>query len=331
MPGCALVSGLKPAGLWGGVALCSALTASPFLLLRQKKGSKEKATPSCAVGCADSPVRLRRAGRLAKLAYGSDRRQPTPPGPSPLLGAFHGGGVHPSGFDRPSLFRRKRGAGSELGVLFARLSGAGLVMEQTLVAAAVTWVCRLGKAGPVCATQPRCISLNTSRRSTPAKPENSKPNPIISKPPAGCLSPWAALSNAGHSGELGWRLSEPKASLASPPNDRVAQGTRVAGANPGSRFLWRLSFGETKESLPAGQRRNTALQQWNTAPQQGKAAPQKTHTPGPACQAMDDAAAIHDSRHQNQSPHRCAQSSAHRLARAPHASAHGQAPHSIPS
>jgi len=40
----------------------SALRASHFLLLRQKKVSKEKATPGCAVGFADSPALLETPG-----------------------------------------------------------------------------------------------------------------------------------------------------------------------------------------------------------------------------------------------------------------------------
>ena len=47
-------------------------------------------------------------------------------------------------------------------------------------------------------------------------------------------------------------LSEPKASLASRPAFRVAQGSRRSRPrNPGSPFLWLLSFGEAKESKPA--------------------------------------------------------------------------------
>ena len=87
----------------------------------------------------------------------------------------------------------------------------------------------------------------------------NKANPF--KVPGGGSGPLGGAEQRRTFGEEGWRLSEPKASLASPPNGRVAEGTRVAGANLGARFLWRLSFGETKESLPAGQRRNTAHQQ----------------------------------------------------------------------
>jgi hypothetical protein len=49
-------------------------------------------------------------------------------------------------------------------------------------------------------------------------------------------------------GGLRLALSEPQASLASRPTTRVAQGTGVAGTDPGSPFLCLLSFGEAKES-----------------------------------------------------------------------------------
>jgi hypothetical protein len=64
----------------------SALRASHFLLLRQKKASKEKATPGYAVGYADSPALLgtgRGCGTRTVLAL-------FPPAPA-LLGASHGG------------------------------------------------------------------------------------------------------------------------------------------------------------------------------------------------------------------------------------------------
>jgi hypothetical protein len=58
---------------WG-----SALLASHFLLLRQKKVSKEKATPRSAPA-SPVPCATRWAGRLAKLACGSDTASRNPP------------------------------------------------------------------------------------------------------------------------------------------------------------------------------------------------------------------------------------------------------------
>jgi hypothetical protein len=72
-------------------------------------------------------------------------------------------------------------------------------------------------------------------------------------------------------------LSEARrAEFRSPRQLRVAQGTGVAGADPGSPFLWLLSFGEAKESTPAPQARKTQLQQThcNKAP---KTQVQKKH------------------------------------------------------
>jgi hypothetical protein len=52
--------------------LFSALRASHFLLLRQKKVSKEKATPGYAVGSADFPALLESGGRCGTRATPSD-------------------------------------------------------------------------------------------------------------------------------------------------------------------------------------------------------------------------------------------------------------------
>jgi hypothetical protein len=46
----------------------SALTAGHFLLLRQKKVTKEKAIPAAAVGFADCPARLAKPGGCATRA-----------------------------------------------------------------------------------------------------------------------------------------------------------------------------------------------------------------------------------------------------------------------
>ena len=48
----------------------SALRAAYFLLLRQKKVSKEKATPGLVPGCARFPALLGEPGGLPELACG---------------------------------------------------------------------------------------------------------------------------------------------------------------------------------------------------------------------------------------------------------------------
>jgi hypothetical protein len=71
---------------WG-----SAWRASYFLLLRQKKVSKEKATPGCAVGYADSPALLGTGGGCGTRGCASQTVLALfPPAPA-LLGAPHGG------------------------------------------------------------------------------------------------------------------------------------------------------------------------------------------------------------------------------------------------
>src|SRR5574343_658265 len=85
----------RGAGNSGGAfsqAVFSALAARAyFLLLRQKKVAKEKATPGSAPA-ARVPCATRTAGRLAKLACGSDRRKPKAPGQPALLSASQGDG-----------------------------------------------------------------------------------------------------------------------------------------------------------------------------------------------------------------------------------------------
>jgi hypothetical protein len=59
--------------------------------------------------------------------------------------------------------------------------------------------------------------------------------------------------------DQGRGLSEGRSpEFRSPRQYRVAQGTRVAGAAPGWPFLWLLSFGQAKESMPAPPARKTA-------------------------------------------------------------------------
>jgi len=70
--------------------LLSALRAAYFLLLRQKKVSKEKATPAYAVGFADSPALLATGGRCGTRAFGPQTVLALFPPASALLGAADG-------------------------------------------------------------------------------------------------------------------------------------------------------------------------------------------------------------------------------------------------
>jgi hypothetical protein len=78
---------ISPCLAWG-----SALAARAyFLLLRQKKVAKEKATPGCAVGYADSPALLGTGGGCGTRGYAPQTVLALfPPAPA-LLGASHGG------------------------------------------------------------------------------------------------------------------------------------------------------------------------------------------------------------------------------------------------
>ena len=66
--------------------------------------------------------------------------------------------------------------------------------------------------------------------------------------PEGLPGPLGGAEQRRGVGGLRLALFEPKASLASRPTSRVAQGTGAAGTDPGSPFLCLLSFGEAKES-----------------------------------------------------------------------------------
>jgi hypothetical protein len=79
--------------------LFSALRASHFLLLRQKKVSKEKATPRL-VPAASVPCATRNAGWLAKLACGSNNASQKPPAFLRCSAPFKGPG-------KPSMTNRQ--------------------------------------------------------------------------------------------------------------------------------------------------------------------------------------------------------------------------------
>jgi len=70
--------------------LFSALRASHFLLLRQKKVSKEKATPAFAVGFADFPALLATGGGCGTRACGPQTVLALFPPAAALLGAADG-------------------------------------------------------------------------------------------------------------------------------------------------------------------------------------------------------------------------------------------------
>ncbi|TXI72355.1 MAG: hypothetical protein E6Q42_14505 [Dechloromonas sp.] len=90
-------------------------------------------------------------------------------------------------------------------------------------------------------------------------------------------------SNAGWPGAFGWRcLSRIAASLASRPACRVAQGTGQSPASTRrSPFLWLLSFGEAKESTPAGKAERSGRISPKPNSQQSKNSGDKQQCPSP--------------------------------------------------
>ena len=75
--------------------LCSALTAGTFLLRRQKKGTKEKATPSSAPRLRRGSLRYSPSRAAAQLAPSGLRQcSPNSPGLFALLGAPQGENQH---------------------------------------------------------------------------------------------------------------------------------------------------------------------------------------------------------------------------------------------
>ena len=166
-----------------------------FLLLRQKKVAKEKATPGAAPA-SPVPCATRNAGRLAKLACGSNNA-------SRQLPAF-------LRCSAPSMGTRKASA-----------------------------------------LNPRDLNLHSH-----GEPEKNPKNEIPSLPTDGFPGPLRGAEQ-----RRGWRKRgedclRAKPEFRSPRQTRVAQGTRVAGTDPGSPFLCLLSFGEAKESKARLKREN---------------------------------------------------------------------------
>jgi len=199
---------------WG-----SALRASHFLLLRQKKVSKEKATPGFAVPFGDSPALLETGGATPRVllrdaAHHSGRCGTRPCGPqtvlglfppaSPLLGAPHGDPKGVSAQRANAQFRRRHSGESRnpekprhWTPAFAGVTGQSANAQSTD-----------GLPGPLRGAEQR-RNAGGSRRGLS---EGRRPE------------------------------------FRSRPAFRVAQGTPEGGTDPGSPFLCLLSFGEAKES-----------------------------------------------------------------------------------
>jgi hypothetical protein len=161
-----------------------------FFLLRQEKVAKKKATPGAAPA-SPVPCATRNAGRLAKLACGSDNASRLPP-------AFLRCSAPSTGTRKASTFSQR--------------------------------------------------DLNWHSYGQPEK----KPKNEICR--SGVDASPGPLRDAEQ--RRGWRMKgedclRAQPEFRSPRQPRVAQGTGVAGTDPGSPFLCLLSFGEAKESNAA--------------------------------------------------------------------------------
>ncbi len=168
--------------------LLSALRASHFLLLRQKKVSKEKATPGYAVGVADFPALLATGGRCGTRAYGPQTVLALFPPAAALLGASHG--------DPKSV------------------------------------------AGPGSTQKIEC----DGRHKKESNPENNRLSPGVFP------SPLRGAEQRRFERKKGEDCLRAQPEFRSPRSSRVAQGTRVAGTDPGSPSFCLLFLGEARKS-----------------------------------------------------------------------------------
>ena len=213
----------------GAQTLLSALRASHFLLLRQKKVSKEKVTPGCAVGFADSPALLETGEGCGTRATPSDSPRPLSAGFCVARRSTRGPKVKSktscASSHSPSFPRRRESRRW----VDSRLRGNDETSGSTRLATD-------------CYGRPE------------KKPKTTYPSSTTDTLPG----PLSGAEQRRRAGGFWLALFEPQASLASHPARRVAQGTGQRPApNQGSPFLWLLSFGEAKESTPARQAENS--------------------------------------------------------------------------
>jgi hypothetical protein len=220
--------------------------ATYFLLLRQKKVSKEKATLlSASLRFATGNLRCSRFAGSRRTRFAQTAASPDPRN-APLLGAARGA-WEPTG---PSL-RSALGAGWAFaalgpGTVGDRGDGEGRCHSHSHSHAASPQQCQPLQA------QSACSGLVAERSNGPCgfpipsgRAEERSVSRIRARP---CLS---------------------EASLGETPRDVSTAGCpqRSGGTRPvGSPFLWQLSFGEAKESSsPAGARPGLGKQPQDTA------------------------------------------------------------------
>ena len=110
---------------------------------------------------------------------------------------------------------------------------------------------------------PSPVAPCAARRRKGQLQDRSSSNRITRQIPFGVPSPSCSAEQRSEAGGNRRALSEGHSpELRSRPALRVAQGNRRSRSrNAGSPFLWLLSFGEAKESQPARQARNEAVDQ----------------------------------------------------------------------
>jgi len=226
--------------IWGVSApqtVGSALEARAyFLLLRQKKVAKEKANPGCAVGYADSPALLEVGGGCGTRATPSDS-------PRPFSADF-------------CVARRS-----------TRVPKGGLDQAQCRLFGYCSQPEKTPKIEGSAASRTPAQSPSLPRRRESRQGMDSRlrgnDNPGVSARVV-LPGPLRGAEQRRIGGGRRLALSEPQASFANRPPSRVAQGTGVAGTDPGvafslATFFWRSKRkyarqqGGTPSSLEATQ------------------------------------------------------------------------------
>ena len=187
----------------------------------QKKVTKEKGSP---VTRSAAPTPLRDSPNRAAAQLGAaplKQCSPTSPGPAALLGASQG-------------HEKRRGATAERVKRRERTRG-----KRTWLALSGVRTCAGDAVVAVIGFLPKGMPGNARLYSFAA--------PLQCAP---LLAPGRRRATQGRAGKGRALFEGRRPELRSPRPARVAQGTRAAGADPGSPFLCRLSFGEAKESRP---------------------------------------------------------------------------------
>ena len=189
-----------------------------FLLLRQKKVAKEKATPTAPA--LPVPCATRNAGRLAKLACGSDNASRQPPAflrcSAPSAGTRKASGLDRFAEKAESHGQPEKTAKNEFRHLVAPTTSPSLPRKRV--------------------SRPLLDSRLRGNGGTQAQTRIVSPGPL-----------------RGAEQRRGWREKgedclRAKPEFRSPRQNRVAQGTGAAGTDPGSPSFCLLFLGEARKS-----------------------------------------------------------------------------------